>query len=260
MYLTVNNHKTFAYTGTRPLKPEQPTAMFVHGAANDHSVWALQSRYFAHHGRNVLAVDLPRHGRSEGTPLGSIAAIADWMPKVLDAAGVEKAALVGHSMGSLAVLEAAARHPSRVSAVALLGASAPMPVTDALLDAAKANDHSAFDMLNIWGHMSPMGPNPNPGLWMLGGYVRLLERSAPGVLYNDLKACNDYLDGVEAARKVQCPVLVIQGRRDLMTPPRNAKELLAALPRAQTVSVDGCGHSMMLEQPDEVLDALIGFL
>lgn len=260
MYLNVGNEKTFAYTGSRPLKPELPAVLFIHGAANDHSVWALQSRYFAHHGRNVLAVDLPGHGRSEGTPLASIEAIADWMLEVLDAAGVGKAVLVGHSMGSLAALAAAARYPSRVSAVALLGACAPMPVSDALLKAARANEHRAFDMLNVWGHFSLMGPNPDPGMWMLGGYIRLLERAAPGVLYNDLNACNDYGGGLDAARKLRCPVLVIQARRDLMTPPRNAKELLAALPKVQTVSLDGCGHSMMMEQPERVLDALIGFL
>ncbi len=90
----------------------RPTIVFVHGAANDHSVWALQSRYFAHHGYNVLAVDLPGHGRSGGEALASIEAIADWLAALLDALGVERAALVGHSMGSLAALDAAARHPS----------------------------------------------------------------------------------------------------------------------------------------------------
>lgn len=260
MYLTVNNQRIFVYTGNRPLRPEQPAVMFIHGAANDHSVWALQSRYFAHHGRNVLAVDLPGHGRSGGKPLASIAGIADWAPKLLDAAGVSQAALAGHSMGALAVLEAAARHPSRVRAIALLGVSVPMPVADALLDAAKTNDHVALDMLNTWGHGSPAAANPNPGAWMPGDYLRLLERAAPGVLYNDLMACNDYADGLESAGKVRCPVLVIQARHDLMTPLRNAKDLLAALPEVRCAILDDCGHCMTTEQPKRVLDALTGFL
>ncbi len=69
MRLTVDDTEIYAYTGARALNAALPTIMFVHGAAHDHSVWALQSRYFAHHGRNVLAVDLPGHGRSAGVPL-----------------------------------------------------------------------------------------------------------------------------------------------------------------------------------------------
>ena len=91
--------------------------MFVHGAAHDHSVWAWQSRYFAHHGFNVLAVDLPGHGRSAGEAQSSVEAIADWIAALLDAVGVKRAALVGHSLGSLAVLEAAARYPVRVARI-----------------------------------------------------------------------------------------------------------------------------------------------
>ncbi len=138
MRLTVAGHETYAYTGARPLVATQPTVVFVHGAAHDHSIWALQSRYVAHHGSNVLAVDLPGHGRSDGAPLASIGAIAAWLVALLDAAGVECAAVVGHSMGALAGLETAARYPARVRKVALLGPSVPMPVSDALLAACHA--------------------------------------------------------------------------------------------------------------------------
>src|SRR5512134_4136239 len=128
--------RIYAYTGARALAPEQPAVVFVHGAANDHSVWLLQSRYFAHHGRGVLALDLPGHGRSGGAALVSVDAIADWIVDVLDAAGLERAALVGHSLGALAVLDCAARHPARVEKIALLGPAVPMEVSDALLAAA----------------------------------------------------------------------------------------------------------------------------
>ncbi len=140
MRLTVDGHDVYAYTGTRALVAAQPTVVFVHGAANDHSVWALQSRYFAHHGHNVLAFDLPGHGRSGGAALPAVDAIADWLPRTLDAAGVAAAALVGHSLGSLAALACAARHPQRVTKIALLGPAVPMPVSDALLAAAQADD------------------------------------------------------------------------------------------------------------------------
>ena len=170
MRLTVDGVDVYAYTGARALAPAQRTLLFVHGAANDHSVWALQSRYFAHHGWNVLAVDLPGHGRSAGAVLRSVEAIADWLPRVLDAAAVPRAALVGHSLGALAVLACAARHQERVEAAALLGPAVPMAVSDALLEAAAADDHVAFEMINGWSHSArrQIGGNRVPGMWMTG--------------------------------------------------------------------------------------------
>jgi pimeloyl-ACP methyl ester carboxylesterase len=262
LLLRVAGNDVYAYTGSRRFDAALPTAVFVHGAANDHSVWALQSRYFAHHGRNVLAVDLPGHGRSGGAALGSVEAIADWLPTLLDAAGASAAALVGHSLGSLAVLAAAARHPGRVTKIALVGPAVPMPVSDVLLDAAKADDHVAYELINGWSY-SPgkqLGGNQMPGLWLTGSAMRLLERNRPGVLYTDLAACHAYAGGLDAAAAVRCPALLILGARDLMAPPKSAQALMAALPDKRVVTLPDCGHALMAEQPDAVLDALAAFL
>ena len=187
MRIEVAGRDVYAYTGARPLDAALPTVVFVHGAGNDHSVWALQSRYFAHHGTNALAVDLPGHGRTRGDAFDSIEAIADWIPALLDGAGVGGAALVGHSMGALAVLECAARHPERVTRIALLGPAAPMPVADALLDAAKRDDHVAFELITGWSYSAgkQLGGNTMPGVWLIGNAMRLLERTNPGVLHAD---------------------------------------------------------------------------
>ena len=126
MRIRVGAHDTYAYTGARALDPALPSVVFVHGAANDHSVFALQSRYFAYHGRNVLAVDLPGHGQSDGAPLRSVDALADWLIAFLDAASVRSAALVGHSLGSLIALEAAGRAPERVDKLVLVCTAVPM--------------------------------------------------------------------------------------------------------------------------------------
>jgi pimeloyl-ACP methyl ester carboxylesterase len=262
MNLTVAGRDVYAYTGARAPLPEQRTLVFVHGAANDHSVWALQSRYFAHHGCNVLALDLPGHGRSQGPALGSVEAIAAWLVAVLDAAHVSSATLIGHSLGALASLACAAAAPSRVAKVALLGPAVPMPVSEALLEAARADDHVAFELISGWSHSAPrqLGGNPAPGMWMTGGAVRLMERTAPGVLYTDLAACNAYADGLAAARAVQCPALVIMGQRDLMAPPKGAQAMIEALRDVRTVTLRGAGHSLMAEQPDAVLDALRAFV
>ena len=262
MRVTISGREAYAYTGSRNFDPSQPTVAFVHGAANDHSVWALQSRYFAHHGWNAVAVDLPGHGRSDGEPLASVSALAHWLVALLDALHAERAALVGHSMGALAVLHAAAGHPERVTRLALLGASAPMPVGTALLEAAQRDEHLAFELITGWSY-SPsdqLGGNPMPGLWMTGNGLRLMERSRPGALYVDLKACHEYADGLGAAARVRCPALVVIGERDQMVPPKNAAGLVGALADRRVVRLRDCGHSLMVEAPDAALDALREFL
>jgi pimeloyl-ACP methyl ester carboxylesterase len=262
MQLLVAGSQAYAYTGSRPLQPAQPSLVFVHGAAHDHSVWALQSRYFAHHGRNVLAVDLPGHGRSAGPPLPSVEAIAQWLAQVPGAAGIGRTAFVGHSMGALAVLACAAHFPERVGRIALLGPAVPMPVSDVLLAAAKADDHVAFELINGWSHSTAkqLGGNRVPGAWMTGAAMRLMERSRPGVLYSDLIACNEYAGGLDAAARVRCPALVIVGTRDLMAPPRASQALIDVLPDPRVVRLPGAGHALMAEEPDAVLDALRAFV
>jgi len=262
MQLSVDGADTYAYTGARAFVAAQPSLLFVHGAAHDHSVWALQSRYFAHHGYNVLAVDLPGHGRSTGAPLPSVEAIAQWLPRVLDAASVSAATLIGHSMGALAALACAARFPDRVSKMALLGPAVPMPVSDELLAAAKADDHVAFELINGWSHSAgkQLGGNHAPGMWMTGAAMRLMERSRPGALYVDLNACRGYVDGLRAAAQVRCPALVILGVRDIMAPPKGAQAMLDALADQRVYMLPNTGHAMMAEQPDAVLDALRAFI
>jgi pimeloyl-ACP methyl ester carboxylesterase len=261
MRVRVGDHDVYAYTGSRTPDRTAPNVMFVHGSANDHCVFALQSRYFAYHGRNVYAVDLPGHGNSAGEPHSSVETLADWLIAFLDAAAVSEAALIGHSLGSLAVLETAARHPDRVTRIALLGTAVPMTVSDQLLAAAAANDHVAFEMINSWAFSAKhlLGGNPWPGVWMAGNAMRLMERSRPDVLHADLIACRDYRNGLVAAAAVQCPSLMLLGARDTMAPARGARDLAATLRNVNVVTLD-CGHSMMSEQPAAVLDALRQFL
>jgi pimeloyl-ACP methyl ester carboxylesterase len=178
----------------------RPPVVFLHGAGMDRSVWASQTRAFAARGWDALAVDLPGHGGSEGPPLADIGALADWTLRLLTAAEAERAALVGHSMGALIALEAAARAPERVSRLALVGVAAKMPVHPDLLAAAEANRHEAIDMVSLWSlGAAARGGSPTPGAWMLGGAQRLIERTAPGVLHADLSACNVYRGAREAA-------------------------------------------------------------
>lgn len=261
MHIATSTASAFVYTGARPLLDTQRGVMFIHGAANDHSVWALQSRYFAHHGWNVLAVDLPGHGKSAGPALTSIEAMADWCAEVLKSAQTAPATIVGHSMGSLVALELAARHPHRVDRIALVGTAFPMKVSEALLGAARAGEHAALDMINVWGHSGAgqMGGNRAPGQWMMGAGMRLMERNA-APLHTDFKACNDYVGATTSAAALTCPALVVAGTRDLMTPSKSAQALAKQMPGASVALLEGAGHDIMAEQPDGLLEALIRFL
>ena len=258
MYIEVNDKKTFFSNGNGTLLPSQPSVVFIHGAAMDHTVWTLPVRYFARHKYNVYALDLPGHGRSDGAPLASIESISDWVKSAMDALEIPNAAIVGHSMGSLVGICFSARHPERARCLALLGTSTPMPVTDQLLSAAETNGHDAIDMTNIWSHsdFSLTGGNSDPGRCMTMSGQRLLERSDDGVLFNDLNACNTFGDAESYLAELKQPTLIISGKQDKMTSPLKARAAAEQIGNAMFIELDRCGHFMMTEQPNAVLDAL----
>lgn len=258
MELTVTDAPVFAHTGGRPFDPALPAVVLIHGAGMDHTVWSLQSRYLAHHGRSVLAVDLPAHGRSGGEPLGSIADMAAWVVALLDAAGASKAMLAGHSMGALVALEAASRFPDRVAALALLGVAERMPVHPDLLKAAADNDPLAIELVTGWGFgpRGHVGGNAAPGLALVPTGRRLMARQKPGVLGIDLAACNAYARGAEAAGQVACPALFLLGALDRMTPAKAGRALAARVADTVVSVLPGVGHMVMVEAPDATTDAL----
>ena len=253
--------KAYAYTGGKAFDPALPCIVFIHGALHDHSVWTLLARWYAHHGHAVLAVDLPGHGRSAGVPLASVEALADWTLALLDAAGANKASLVGHSMGSLIALEAAARAPARVSTLVMVGTAYPMKVSETLLETARTAPLKAIDMVNVFSHSSIAAkPSyPGPGTWLHGANRALMRRMQAGqaglnLFHHDFGVCNRYAGGLQAAAKVQCPVTLILGERDQMTAPKQSREIAKAL-KARMHSI-AAGHALMTEAPEAVLTAL----
>ena len=263
MELTVQGFdaKAYAYNGGKVFDPTLPCVAFIHGALHDHSVWTLLARWFAHHGHGVLAVDQPGHGRSGGAPLASVKALADWLLALLDAAGVKKASLVGHSMGSLIALEAAARAPERAEALVMIGTAYPMKVSEALLETARTAPLKAIDMVNVFSHstLAAKPSHPGPGTWLHGANRALMRRvqagqTAVNLFHHDFGVCDRYAGGLEAAAKVTCRVSMILGERDQMTVPRQSREIAVALKaRVHTVAA---GHALMTEAPDAVLAAL----
>ncbi len=256
-----NGAPAYVYTGGKPFDAALPCVVFVHGALNDHSVWTLLARWFAHHGHGVLAVDLPGHGRSTGAPLTSVEVLADWLLALLSAAGIERAALVGHSMGSLIALEAAARAPERATRLVMIGTAYPMAVSTALLDGARDDALAAIDGVNGFSHstMAAKPAYPGPGTWLHGANRALMRRMQTGqtgvnLFLDDFQVCDRYRGGDEAAARIACPSTLILGARDQMTGPKQAGGIAAAL-RARVVTLDA-GHALMTEAPDDVLAAL----
>jgi pimeloyl-ACP methyl ester carboxylesterase len=270
MYLQVNGHRTYCYTGGKPFEAGKPTVVFIHGVLHDHSVWILQTRYFAHHGWNVLAVDLPGHCRSEGDAPSTVEEAAEFIGALLDAAGVGRAALVGHSWGSLIALEAAARLSERVSHLALVGTAYPMKVSAALLEASVSQPMKGIEMINVFSRSTLAAPPSGlgPGTWVYGTSVALNRRvlasnARVNVFHRGFKACDSYSNGEQAMAAVSCPVLFVLGAQDQMTPPRAAQSLLrTAKESGKSVKVVELpvGHHQMLETPDALLFALRDFV
>jgi len=270
MKLDVLGHDTYCYTGGKPFDAAKPTAVFIHGVLNDHSVWILQSRYLAHHSTNVLAVDLPGHGRSSGDAPESVEQAADFIAALLDAAGVARAALVGHSWGSLIALEAAARLQDRASHLVLIGTASPMRVSQVLLDASVNEPEQAIKLVNVFSR-STLAPPPSalgPGTWVYGAGMALGRRvlasnKQVNVFYRGFKACDSYNNADTAITRITCPVLFLLGALDQMTPPKAAEKLIACAQnsgKAVRVVTLPVGHHQMTEAPDATLFALRDFL
>jgi pimeloyl-ACP methyl ester carboxylesterase len=270
MYLTVNSHKTYCYTGGKAFDAAKPTIVFIHGVLNDHSVWILQSRYLANHGWNVLAVDLPGHCKSDGDAPASVEEAADFVVALLDAAGVASAALVGHSWGSLIGLEAASTLKARASHLVMVGTAYPMKVSAALLDASLNETMKALQMINVFSR-STLAPPPSslgPGTWVYGASMALGRRvlasnTKVNVFHRGFKACDSYANGENAMAAITCPVLFVLGEQDQMTQAKAAQTLIdKARSSGKAVQVEtlAVGHHQMTEAPEETLFAIKAFI
>lgn len=263
MKLQIDGHSAYAYTGGRPLNVSQPGVVFIHGALHDHSVWILQSRALAHQGLAVMAVDLPGHGRSSGTAL-SVEAAGRWVSALVRAAGVDGITLVGHSMGSLIAMEAAAALSAAGTAVrrvVMVGTAYPMKVSSRLLDLAQQEPLQAIDLVNTLSNSthSAKPSFPGPGFSIHGGNRALMRRmqgqyTHGNLFHADFSACDAY-EGLErVAPAIACPVTLVLGDRDQMTSPKAVAPLVEAF-KPDIVRLP-CGHNLMAEAPDGVLQAL----
>ena len=252
MYLKLDGYKIFAAGDVSSVADSEPVILLLHGAGMDHTFWTYNTRYFLSKGLSVIALDLPGHGNSTGPFLETISEMADWVTACLDLLQAESVALAGHSMGALIALELASREKERISRLALLGVGFPMEVSPPLLEAARSDSQAARDMVVLFGHgpRAYLGGNTIAGMNIMEGALRLLERSNPGALYNDLNACNQYSNGLKAAKSVSAVTTVICGEQDKMTPVSATTGILEQISDATLAVIPFSGHMMVSESPE----------
>ena len=229
--------------------------VFVHGAGMDSSSWQYQTNFFD----GAIAVNLPGHGDSTDVSHDNVAEYASWLGDTIRRFGAEPVTLVGHSMGSLVVLETAARNPDMVERLVLVSTSATMPVHRDLLAAAAANDPAAAAMVVKWS-LPRDGGYGRPKKWVEQMSDAFVLAAETGVMANDFVACDSYKDALLMAEKVRCPTLLLLGEHDVMTKPTAAQPLAAAIADARIVIIEGVGHMVPLERPGETNEAISLFL
>ena len=269
MQLAVDGATVQLATNAASLAFQKTQLVFIHGAQNDHRVWDEQLAWFAANGCAVLAPDLPGHGLSAGAALASVELMGQWLGKLLTtltpvgAGDTPSFILVGHSMGSLAALECAADYGKNIAALVLVGIAYPMKVSPVLLEQARDDEAAAIAQIAQWSHAPNLPDASSTDIRArserLVAAEQLMRSQASGVLHTDLSACNNYLQGLEAAAKVTCPCLIVSGSKDQMTAPKFALRLQEAL-NADQATLDGAGHAMMTDQGEALCVAIHQFL
>jgi len=250
MRFDVKGKKVFASTGGQPFDKNKPLIIFVHGSGLSHVTWILQTRYFAFHGYSVLAIDLPGHGYSEGPPLKSMEEMGDWIADVIDASKIKEASLVGHSQGCLVTMETASRYPNKVKSLSLMGGGGAIPMNPELLSLAENGDTKAVDLMMDWAH----GPAGH-----FGGHA-VTDGSVKDTLGVDFRACDNYKNGFEVAKKIQCPTINILGEYDRMISVKEGKKLAENIKKSEVVVIPKCGHMILLEEANQSLAILKKFI
>ena len=238
----------FVSTGGMDIDKKKSTILLMHGSGLTHIVWSLHEQFYASQGFNVLSVDLPGHGNSEGPSLKSIEKISDWIKSLMIKINIEKIIIVGHSQGGLVGIDFASRYPELIEKIVLVANSYKMPVNQDLIDLAEAGDEKAVLLMMKWGYEGSkafIGGNP----------VKKIVNSARDireVLAVDLNACNNYKNGENAIKKINCPTLCIFGDLDKMVPVKVGLKMSEQITNSETKIISDCGHMIIFEKAFEM--------
>ena len=246
----------FVSTGGMDFDKEKPSILLIHGSGLTHIVWSLHEQFYASQGYNVLSVDLPGHGNSEGPSIKSIEEISDWIKSLMTVLNIPKIIIVGHSQGCLAGIDFAARYANLLSSLVLIAGSYKMPVNQDLIDLAEAGDEKAVLLMMKWGYEGSkafIGGNPVKKIINSSREIR-------EVLSVDLKACNNYKGGEESLEKINCPTLCIFGDLDKMVPLKVGTNMSALIKNSETKVLSNCGHMIIFEKAFEMRQLVKEFI
>ena len=256
MIFELENKSVHASNAGQELDYNKETIIFLHGSGLSHIVWSLVEQFFSNKNFNVLSIDLPGHGNSEGPCLHTIEEITDWLEKVFIKLKLEKVILVGHSQGCLEMLEYSNKYRSRLKKLVFIGGSYKMPVNKDLIDLAKNGDTDAVKLMMKWcyeGSKKFIGGNP---------IKRIIQspRDISEILGVDLVACNNYVNGSNAVKTIDCPTMFVFGALDKMVNIEVGKKFANMVDNSSTHIIDGCGHMIMIEKAFEMREKVLEFL
>ena len=256
MIFEIENKSIFASDNGKGIDKNKDTIVFLHGSGLSHIVWSLSEQFFSNNNFNVLSIDLPGHGNSEGPCLKTIEEIAEWLELVFDTLGLKSLILVGHSQGCLEILEYSHRYKERLKKLVFIGGSNKMPVHPDLIELAENGDSDAVKLMMKWGYEGSkkfIGGNP---------VEKIIQspRDISEILAVDLNACNNYSNGTEAAKTINFPSLLIFGDLDKMVNLETAKKFSGLIKNSTTHVIKGCGHMIMIEKAFEMREKILEFL
>ena len=256
MIFQIENKNVYASDAGQDIDKKKDTIVFLHGSGLSHIVWSLTEQFFSNNNFNVLSVDLPGHGNSDGPCLDTIEKIADWLDKVFIKLNLNEVILVGHSQACLEILEYSYKYKNRLKKLVFIGGSYKMPVNQDLIDLAENGDSDAVKLMMKWGYEGSkkfIGGNP---------VERIIQspRDISKILAVDLVACNNYTNGLNAAKAIDCPSMLIFGLLDKMVNIEVGKKFANLINNSTTHVIDGCGHMIMIEKAFEMRDKVLEFL
>jgi len=256
LIIELNNKKVFASDAGKIFEKEKHTIILLHGSGLTHIVWSLTEQYLSNKGYNILAIDLPGHGNSEGPSLKSIEEIAEWLEKIINKIEIQHLTILGHSQGCLEAIEYVSKYSSKIKNLILVGGSYKITVNQDLIDLASAGDKDSIKLIMKWGYEGSkkfIGGNPVEKIINSSRAIR-------EILAVDLIACNNYKNGFEAAKSIKCPTLLIFGELDKMVSLEKSKKFAELIPNAETYIIQNCGHMIMFENAFKMREKIAEFL
>ena len=256
MNFLIDNNEVFSVDTGTTFDPKKHSIILLHGSGQSHVVWSLTTQFLSDQNYNVFTLDFPGHGNSEGESLKTIEEMAEWLEKVIIKIGIKNLTLVGHSQGCLVALEYANKFPEKIKSLIFIAGSYEIPVNESLINLALSGDMESLNLMMKWGYgNSKQFIGGNPLQKILNSSREVIE-----VLSVDLKACNNYKNGLNAAKKIKCPTFFIFGESDKMIKLEKGKKFSGLLPGSKVHVIKDCGHMIILEKAFEMREKIVEFL